>query len=719
MKPTFILSLLILLFVAPHTISAQHSAYSISGRVSDTDGNPLPGATVTIEGKAVGTATKVDGTYTLTLPESGTYTIIASYVGYQNQQKKVAAGRERKLNFNLVENQFDLETVVVTGTRTPKLLKDVPIITRVITADDIKKVDVTNVGQLLQTELPGIEFTYSMNQQTSINMQGFGGNAVLFLVDGERLAGETLNNVDYDRLNLDNVERIEIVKGAASTLYGSSAIGGVVNIITDTSENPWNVNLNTRFAEHNDQRYGSSASFNAGRVNSLTNIQYNTKDSYNTNKAGVYSTVFGHQVWNFKERITYSPTDKLKLTARAGYYFRERNNAVDTKERYRDFNGGLKANYNFNTQSNLEAYYTFDQYDKSDFLTLYKNDIRDYSNVQHTVHGLYNYTFNEKHILTLGADYMRDYLMSYQFTDDDSKAQYNIDAFGQFDWNPSKNFNAFVGLRYDYFSDTNVRHLSPHLSMMYKIGNCSLRSSYSQGFRAPTLKEMYMTFNMAGAMMIYGNPDLKSETSHNFSLSAEYTKSRYNFTVSGYYNIVHNRIGTVYNGLDDNGLPKQLYINTPKLDIAGIDANVSAKYPCGLGIRMSYTYIHEFMREGQTKLTDTRPHSATTRIEYGKQWTNYHFNISLNGRALSKVKTNELRGNAENPAEGTSPVTYPGYTMWNLTLSQGICKGVNLNLSVNNLFNYVPDYYYSNSPYTTGTNFAIGLSLDVDRFFRK
>ena len=85
-----------------------------------------------------------------------------------------------------------------------------------------------------------------------------------------------------------------------------------------------------------------------------------------------------------------------------------------------------------------------------------------------------------------------------------------------------------------------------------------------------------MVFNMANMMMIYGNPDLKSETSHNFSVSAEYTKNRYNFSVTGYYNLVHNRINTVYSE-DPKG---QIYTNTDKMDIAGIDANISAKYPC-------------------------------------------------------------------------------------------------------------------------------------------
>lgn len=340
--------------------------------------------------------------------------------------------------------------------------------------------------------------------------------------------------------------------------------------------------------------------------------------------------------------------------------------------------------------------------------------MRDYSNVQHNVHALYNYTFNGKHTLTVGADYLRDYLMSYQFTDNADHTMHTADAFGQFDWNPTERLNVIAGLRFDYFSDSNVRHLSPHLGMMYKIGNCSLRGSYSQGFRSPTLKEMYMVFNMANMMMIYGNPDLKSETSHNFSVSAEYTKSRYNFSITGYYNLVHNRINTVYSE-DPKG---QIYTNTDKMDIAGIDANVSAKYPCGLGYRLSYTYIHEFMRDGQKKFTDTRPHTATVRIDWGKTLNKVDFNYSLNGRLLSKVKTNIYNDSFNNPSAGSQAVEYPGYMIWDFTFSLGIIKGINMNLAVNNLFDYVPDYYYFNSPTTTGTNLTLGLSLDIDRLFK-
>ena len=165
MKPTFIISLLLFSFIATCTTLAQHSTYHISGRVTDTEGEPLPGATISIKGKGTGAVTSVDGTYTLQLPGIGSYIITASYIGYQTEEKRITTEKEKKVNFRLSEDQFDLGTVVVTGTRTPKLLKDAPIITRVITSEDIKKVNANNVADLLKTELPGIEFTSANRHQ--------------------------------------------------------------------------------------------------------------------------------------------------------------------------------------------------------------------------------------------------------------------------------------------------------------------------------------------------------------------------------------------------------------------------------------------------------------------------------------------------------------------------------------------------------------------------
>ena len=170
-------------------------------------------------------------------------------------------------------DSLTLEQVVVTATHTPKALKDVPVVTRLISLDDIKKADATNIQDLLVQELPGLEFGFAMTQETSLNMSGFGGNAVLFLVDGERVAGETVDNTDYNRLNLDNVGRIEIVKGASSALYGSNAVGGVINIITRESIEPWTANVNSRYSSFGKEwRNGANFSFTSGKWNSISRM---------------------------------------------------------------------------------------------------------------------------------------------------------------------------------------------------------------------------------------------------------------------------------------------------------------------------------------------------------------------------------------------------------------------------------------------------------------
>lgn len=688
----------------------------VSGTVVDENNESLPGTTVTVkELPALGATTDNRGAYSLTLPDAKEYTLQVSYIGYLTQTRKVAAGSKNvREDFRLKEDAIGMETVVVTGTRTPKLLKDAPIVTRVITADDIKKVDATHIGDLLQAELPGIEFSYAMNQQTSLNMQGFGGNAVLFLVDGERLAGETLDNIDYDRLNMDNVERIEIVKGAASSLYGSNAVGGVVNIISKVSTEPWSVNLNARYGAYDNQRYGGSIGFNAGKFNSMTNIQHTSVDTIPMKNDGDFKKVYASKTWNVKERLVYTHNDHLKLTARAGYFFRERDqmNNGSARDRYRDFSGGLKGNYVFDKKSDLEVGYTFDQYDKSDYMPQTGRDVRDYSNVQHSVRAFYNHTFVDKHTLTVGGDYMRDYLMSYQFEDNGSKHQYTVDAFAQFDMNLTDRLNIIAGLRYDYYSDANVENTSSKLGIMYKVGDCSLRASYAGGFRAPTLKEMYMNFDMASIFMIYGNPNLKPETSQNYSLSAEYMKGRYNLTVTGFYNMVDNRISTVWS----DALKGQFYTNISQVKISGLDANASVRYPCGISARLSYAYTHEHIKKGEPYISTTRPHTATARVEYDRKWKNYAFNIALNGRYLSKVDTEQYTSNTS--YEETEKVTYPAYTMWKLTLTQKVWKGISITAVVDNLFNYVPSYYYNNSPATTGTTVSVGMSLDVDKFFK-
>ena len=626
--------------------------------------------------------------------------------------------------------QFDLNEVVVTGTRTPKFLKDTPIQTRVINARELARLDATNVQDLLQQELPGMEFSYAMNQQTHLNFSGFGGQGVLFLVDGERLAGETMDDVDFTRLNMDNVERIEIVKGAASALYGSNATGGVINIITKRNRQPWTLNVNARYAKHNEQRYGASWGLNSKHLNNMLSAHFNRMDNYDVHSAAnpvtrIISTVYGDKTVNLKEQLTWSPVSNFSLTGRAGYFFRETVRSADQPERYRDFSGGLRMNWQISDADDLQASYAFDQYDKSDYQRITRLDIRDYSNVQNSFRLLYNHTFGGGDVLTVGSDLLHDYLYNTNL-EGETRKQDSWDLFAQYDWRLNDQWELVGALRYDYFSDGKDSHLTPKLNVCYKpLRNLAIRAGYGMGFRAPTLKEKYYNFDMSGIWIVEGNEHLKSEVSHNFNLSAEYTKGHYNYTASIYYNKVKNKLSTAapYFKTAEDKLPYLPYSNLDDYSVCGGEVGAQAKWNNGLGARITYAYTKEQLakdKDGNSinnQYIPAREHALNVRMDYDRQISsNYGLNIGLQGRVLSGVENVEYKDYYD-VSKGTISVEYPAYTLWKLSLVQRIGKAVKVNAALDNLFGYKPKFYYLNSPITDGVTFQIGVSIDIDKFF--
>ena len=640
-----------------------------------------------------------------------------------------------------VRDSIDLEPVVVTASHSPKALKDAPVVTRLITLHDIKIADATNIQDMLMQEIPGLEFGFAMGQETSLNMTGFGGNAVLFLVDGERMAGETMDNTDYNRMNLENIGRIEIVKGASSALYGSNAVGGVINLISRESIEPWTANVNSRYNSFGHEwRNGASFSFNTEKWNSQTSFQHTKIDPIDLPKR--YSSeeiaaelmkkamglpydesvltddsnlnrLYGQKTYSVKERLIWRATDKLMLTGRGGYFFRT--SERDTYDyHFHAYSGGLKGRYVWDADRHLELSYAYDQYDKANFQP---NGTRthdhDYSNRQHVVHALYSHSFGKNNLI-LGADYMNDYLSTYQFVEGKSHAQNNIDGYAQFDWNITDRLNVIGSVRYDYFSASSQKAFTQRLAIVYKFPWMTFRANYASGFRAPTLKEMYMHFDMGNmGYMIIGNPDLEPEKSHNFNLAIERTNrirnsgfldGRYNFTLMGYCNIFDKRITTVA-GPEYNSMESALYWNEDGVKIWGIDASLGHIWDCGLSLRLNYSWMKVAGNIYYSDFYQPRSQSMTWRAGYEHRLTrHYAFNAALSGRYQGK------------PQSGRSDVDQ-GYTIWKLMVQHHIWRGINVNTAVDNIFNYKPKSYYYCSPLTTGTSFSIGLSIDLDGLF--
>ena len=737
----------------------------VTGKVTDASGEPLAGAHVVAHGsRDVATTSDADGNYHLVLPESGTYQLEISYVGFSLHKVPLSADNAHiRYDVRMSEDYASLEQVVVTGTLTPKALKEVPVVTRLLTSEDIKKVDATNIQDMLTQEMPGLEFGYAMSQETSLNMSGFGGNAVLFLVDGERLAGETMDNTDYNRLNLDNVGRIEIVKGAASSLYGSNAVGGVINIISRESTQPWTAQVNSRYNSFGKEwRNGATFSLNKGRWNSQTNFQQTTIDpvkltdnasSLDDLLSGIIggnasqpttdqknsdiTELYGQKTYNVKERLTFRATDHLRFVGRAGYFYRE-SQRKNFDYHYNAYSAGLKGVYDWKDGRTLELSYAYDQYDKANYLLDgTRTHDHDYSNVQHVGHALYNQSFGSN-TLTLGADLLHDYLTTYQFLDNAEREQNNADAFAQFDWNPTPQFNIVASARYDYFSASASQALTPRLAAMYKWRHFSVRASYAGGFRAPSLKEMYMHYDMGNmGYMIYGNPDLEPEKSHNFNLTFEYNgrinnsgwlDGSYNITLMGYTNIFDKRITTVgrwwyvdpathetilttdeteakkYN---PDGTEGALYWNEDGVTVRGVDLSMQYRLKMGLGLKYNYAYMHESGNVVDSQFTQPRAHTMTWRIDYDHQFCRFYaLNLALTGRHLGKPVSQ--RENVDQ-----------GYTLWKGTLQQRLWDGISVNFSVDNIFNYKPENYYFTSPMTIGTTWSLGVVLDIDRIVSK
>jgi hypothetical protein len=220
---------------------------------------------------------------------------------------------------------------------------------------------------------------------------------------------------------------------------------------------------------------------------------------------------------------------------------------------------------------------------------------------------------------------------------------------------------------------------------------------------------------------VEGNEQLKPETSHNLNLSAEYAKGRYSLMAMTFYNHVRNKIttGLPYYHADGS---QQLYLpysNMRHCTVCGAELSARARWGLVSG-KLSYTFTHESLPkndDGQVvnnQYLPARRHALTISCQIDKQYSdNYSLHAMLSGRVLSAVDNTEYK-DYYNMAAGTTQITYPAYTLWKLSVTQRCWQKLQLTLTVDNLLNYRPTYYYLNAPVTDGTNFMIGVSVDLD-----
>lgn len=684
--------------------------FEVKGRVVDEDGMALPGASVWVKGTVVGAGTDVDGNFTVKLNSRERCVLRVSFTGYVAEEREVLPGTDSLYHFRLKLSRNPLDEVVVTGTRTPKPLKDVPVLTRVISSADIAQINPMDLQSLLEYEMPGLQFGLAHGSGLpELRYQGAAGGYVLFLLDGERIAGEgSSNNIDYSMIDVDNVERVEIVKGPMSTLYGSQAMGGVVNIITKSASRPFTGNVSARYGTNDGQKYSLSLGTNQGRFSTLTTLSYRKRDAYALNdEEGQISythykdvqgrdsvvadtatrgmtSVKGFEVWQVYEKLSYTFTDNFRVSVNGSYYHNHVQDYIPAKEQdvFSTYTINPKMYYALTDNHVLEWSYLYQNYEKRYTYTTGIPDQKVFGDQTNTARLNYSGVLGEKHMLTAGVEMNTQRLRHYWFGNGTGKV-YDAQTYSvyvQEEWKMLDNLTLLAGARGDYHSKYDF-HVSPKISLMYKWGIVSWRGGYGMGFRIPSLKELYSEYDMGdnGWFLILGNEDLKPERSHQFTLSGEVTKGIFNASISGYYTRYFDEIAL---GIASDG-ENQQYYNAENATKTGADATVQFRFRNGLTLKGAYAYVNAHSEvDGYNQATD-RPHSLTFSLNYTRNLGKVSLSAALNGWWMSSVDVwykNESGGYVQN--------TYDDRTFCTLNMTGKFPRGIRFTLGVDNLFDF-------------------------------
>ena len=610
------------------------------------------------------------------------------------------------------EKETEIKEVVVTATRSQKKLKDVPITVQVVTAEDIKKSQSTDFKTFLENEFSGINFTYN-GGSPNINMMGFGGKYVLFLMNGERMAGETFDNIDYDRIDIDNIERIEIIKGASSSLYGSNAIGGVINIITKDSKSPLDINAGYLYDSSRDHKanlsIGTKQKWGNLSISSFYKMRepYIIKDRIST--GGVYNelNVAGFTNYGINPKLTFNLSPKINFSLTPGYYFSERNPGTPAskivREQYYNYNLGLKTNIKFNDNQNLIVSGTFDRYDKYDYFRKINEKEKKYENEVWRISSQYNQNLFKKHTLVAGGEVLSEKLLSFMFKNESTGGRENAQtysAFTQQDWVINPAVTIVTGARMDYHSIFK-QYFTFRLSGMYKFDETmTIRAGYSGGFRSPTLKELYTNWfhPWGGGFQLMGNKNLRPETSDNFNVSIDFNFKKLNLTFITQYSKIKDKINLRGN-IGDTLRYVNFHGNT---DVLSSEVSAIYKLNKNFHFKGSYSYYDIGKRR-----SENRPHTLTFKAEYIPSAKYYIPSIIISGKYLSRTKIYD--------DDSSSFVSYAPYSIWRLQLASKLPLGFTLTGGINNIFGYTADKVGFYSSVDIGRTFYLGLKWNFNK----
>lgn len=719
--------LLNLFFAEARFDSEEDAGKIISGFVYDGENNPVVYALVKMENSAAYALTNEKGYFVIDEEVEGEAYLTITSLGFEDMRVKVRRG-EKRIHITLTPKHNYLNEVVITGTRSERVLKDVPVLTKVITAAELENTGSVTALDALENIMPGVHFDPSASMGDNIQVQGLDNNYVLILVDGERVVPERRESVNFSRLNVAEIERVEIINGASSVLYGSNAIGSVINIITKEVKKPFEGYVQGRYSKYNTWNVDAAAGFKGDFLSSKTTFNYKTTKGYDlTPETPASYTVNPNADISLAQNFGFRFSERFNASLNGSYYLHNiRNPKASTAATHsldNNYTLGAKANYRF-SQKNLltgsahtDIFKSYKVYEK-------KNDSLgldgDYYYTTFRVVDEWNIT--DKYQIVGGLEHNDERTFSARLfgSEDDGqkKKAYNSNAFLQATGTIFRNLDGVLGVRYTYHSGFGS-HLTPSLSLMYKLSDFRFRAGVNGGFKAPTLKEMYYNFNMAGMFDIIGNPDLESEKSWYSFVSTEYINENVNASASFSYNRISDKINIVERHiLDENGIDKTQmhYQNIENVGIIAFDVNIQCHFLTHFQAKASYAFADAKNLETKTQISGNSKHNLTAAFYYKYKWRigkrQFPFTVALTER-YSSPRLYE----SEEIVDGETIITNQNsndFYCTNLFYTQKIpISGrwnAEIQAGVDNLFDYVDDETFASI--NPGRRFSILLRIN-------
>ena len=614
------------------------------------------------------------------------------------------------------DSTVELEPVVVTATKTPQRLEDTPVITNLITRAEIEATGAENIGEVLE-HTAGI-IIHRDGHGDGVQLQGLNSEYILILVDGEPQVGRIAGKLDMARLAVENVERIEIVKGATASLFGNAALGGVINIITRKATSPFSVQVSQTF-EHNttlDSR--GTVELQRDNLNALLTLSRNHRNPIDLDTSDLTTTIDGYANVTGSARTEYQLTPATNLIFSGQYFTQDQEGisengpvAFDRLGDIENFSGSVGAEHEFGDRTHgtpttlLTGKLYATRYDNES--TVVNRDSAEISsrnlNIQDLLKGelQFDTTLWEKHQFTLGGEVVLENLQSQRITGGERGLLTNS-LFVQNVFRPIAAFALVIGGRLDNHSEFGT-HFSPKLSTLYRMtDNSRLRFSYGQGFRAPDFKNLYLDFtNVTSGYQVLGNPNLRPESSHNWNLGLEYQIfDGLLGSVHAYRNDLHNLIEAERIGKSAAGGSKFEYQNISKAFTEGVDVEAVVGSIGGFTSTVGYAYLRGADKESGLPLLNRSTHSGTLKLAY--LHANTGFQVDLRGRYASPWG---FFDDGDKVLE--SEELAPSYWVWNLRASKTLLKIFKVSIGCNNIFDFkIPTFYTF-----TGRSFYGGLAL--------